>query len=124
MRFISDGKEVILERGLCEGGSKMHPDIIAIKHILTRKNYEKFLEMYGTDEKEARKWLAVYHKLGRDEERLNRAFEMFTSEERPRALKSIDELIELNKKKIEKLERIRRGVFYKLIDKYAKEGKI
>ncbi|HDD56906.1 MAG TPA: hypothetical protein ENF43_00100 [Thermoplasmatales archaeon] len=100
----------------------MHPDIIAIKHILTRKNYKKFLEMYGADEKEARRWLAVYHKLGRDEE--NRAFEMFTGEEKPEALKSIDELIELNKKKIEKLERIKRGIFYRLVDKLAKEGKI
>jgi len=97
-----------------EEKKKMHPEtarmyINAVRSILTKENYRKFLEVYGNDGETAKKWIALYHKLGRDKDKLNLAFKMYT-EEKPKVLTLIDDLIELHKKKIEKLERIREGI--------------
>ena len=99
----------------------MHQDTIrmymnAIRSIFTKENYKKFLEKYGNDGEMAKKWVVVYHKLGRDKDKTNYAFELFIGEKTHKVLDSIDKVIELNKKKIEILKRIREGVFYKLIE--------
>ena len=105
----------------------MHPDTVrmyinCIRTIFTKENYRKFLQMYGKDGEMAKKWVIIYHKLGRDEKKTNYAFELFTGEKTHKVLDLIDKLIELNKKKIEILKRIREGLFYKIIEEEIKNG--
>ena len=103
----------------------MHPDtarmyINVIRSIFTEQNYKKFVEMYGKgveSGEEAKRWTGIYHRLGRDKEGVNRAFELFIGKEKNEVIELLDKLIDLEKKKIEKLQRIRKGMIYKVIEK-------
>ena len=61
-------------------GIDMHPDTVrmymnCIRTIFTKENYRKFLQTYGKDGEMAKKWIIIYHKLGRDRKKTNYAFE-------------------------------------------------
>jgi len=89
---------------------KMYLD--AIKTILTPENWKKFKEKYENKEM-IKTILETYHILGRNKEKTNKWFEIFTESE---LSKLIDKDIELHEKTIEHLKRLKIGLTRKLVE--------
>ena len=77
-----------------------------IKFLLTKENWKVFKRKFSRDDETIYKMMVAYHKLGRNKEKLNEWFEK-TFVKRVEPIKSLEQAIELHKKAIEKLERIK-----------------
>jgi len=104
----------------------MHPDTLrmylnVIQTTLTKENWKKYKELFDKDENAALFFVKLYHRLGRDKEKFNKAFELITTDKEIKEFnKLVDKQIELLKKKIEKLEKLRKYTIIKLVEKKVK----
>lgn len=80
---------------------------------LSKENYKRIMEICKTN-KDCEYFIAIYHKLGRDEKKFNKAIEVLLGKTDDEFIKLIDRKIELHKKAIEKLERIKKGYIFHL----------
>lgn len=80
----------------------------ALKTLLTKENYKKVMERAKNNREDLEFYLTIYHKLGRDKEKFNKAIEILM-DNKDKVIREVDRAIGLHKKAIEKLERIKRG---------------
>ena len=101
----------------------MHPDTLkmylnVVRTVLTKENWKKYKQLYGNDPEMALYFVKLYHKLDRDREKFNKAFEMLLNDPEIKELsETIDKNIELHKKSIEKLKKLKMPLIIKLIEK-------
>jgi len=77
----------------------------ALKTLLGKENYKRI-----KDKKDKRYYLELYHRLGRDKEKFNRAIEVLLNGDE--VTESIDKAIEYHKEAIKRLERVKRGYIF------------
>ena len=86
------------------------------KVTLSKENYKRIMEMCKTN-KDCEYFIAMYHKLGRDKKKFNKAVSMLMSENHDdEILKTIDGAIEKHKEAIKHLEKLKKGMILRRVE--------
>jgi len=79
------------------------------KTVLNKENYKKFKKYFWENPEKMEYYIRVYHKLNRNKEKFNSFFEYSLNNE---ISNTINKLIELEKEKIKKLEKIKNFLLF------------
>ena len=85
----------------------------AIKTVLSKENWKIFRKKYSKNNDMIYKTVKIFHLLGRDKKKINKWFEL-NEKQNVEILKSINKVIELRRKSIKKLEKIKNGLILEM----------